>query len=197
MSIENTLMQRGDSKCELCGTNDQLSVYDVPPVDKSSEDKAVLTCITCKTQLNDAASVDVNHWRCLNDAMWSQVPAVQVVAYRMLHQLNAQGETWCQDLLDMMYMEEDTRAWADLGLPEEEDPDAIVHRDSNGDVIVAGDTVHLIKDLVVKGGNFTAKRGTPVRNIGVTNNPLHIEGRVNGQRIVILTEFVKKSKHGE
>ena len=27
----------------------------------------------------------------------------------------------------------------------------------------------------------------------VADNPAHIEGRVEGQRIVILTEFVKKS----
>jgi protein PhnA len=52
----------------------------------------------------------------------------------------------------------------------------------------------LIKDLPVKGAGFTAKRGTPVRNISVVpDNAGHIEGRVNGQHIVILTEFVKKT----
>ncbi len=51
----------------------------------------------------------------------------------------------------------------------------------------------LIKDLPVKGANFTAKRGTAVRGISlVADNPAHIEGRVEGQRIVILTEFVRK-----
>jgi protein PhnA len=58
----------------------------------------------------------------------------------------------------------------------------------------SGDTVTLIKDLNVKGAGFTAKRGTAVRNISlVPDNPEHIEGRVNGQQIVILTKFVKKS----
>ena len=52
----------------------------------------------------------------------------------------------------------------------------------------------LIKDLNVKGAGFTAKRGTAVRNISlVPNNCEHIEGRVNGQQIVIHTKFVKKS----
>ena len=61
-------------------------------------------------------------------------------------------------------------------------------------VLEAGDTVTLIKDLNVKGANFTAKRGTAVRNISlVPDNAEHIEGRVNGQQIVILTQFVKKS----
>jgi len=61
-------------------------------------------------------------------------------------------------------------------------------------VIEAGDAVTLIKDLNVKGGNFTAKRGTVVRGVSlVADNPEHIEGRVNGQLIVILTKFVKKT----
>ena len=69
----------------------------------------------------------------------------------------------------------------------------VEHRDSNGAVLVQGDTVVLIKDLVVKGANFTAKRGTAVRGISlVADNAAQIEGRVEGQRIVILTEFVKK-----
>jgi len=52
----------------------------------------------------------------------------------------------------------------------------------------------LIKDLNVKGGGFTAKRGTAVRGISlVADNAEHIEGRVSGQQIVILTKFVKKS----
>jgi protein PhnA len=53
--------------------------------------------------------------------------------------------------------------------------------------------VVLIKDLNVKGVGFTAKRGTAVHRITlVPDNDAHIEGRVEGQRIVILTEFVKK-----
>jgi protein PhnA len=47
----------------------------------------------------------------------------------------------------------------------------------------------------VKGSSLTAKRGTAVRNISlVPDNPEHIEGRVEGQQIVILTKFVKKQK---
>ena len=61
-------------------------------------------------------------------------------------------------------------------------------------LLQAGDTITLIKDLNVKGASFTAKRGTAVRNISlVHDNPEHIEGRVEGQQIVILTKFVKKS----
>jgi hypothetical protein len=68
------------------------------------------------------------------------------------------------------------------------------HRDSNGVPLAVGDTVVLIKDLSVKGAGFTAKRGTFVRGISlVVGDDAHIEGRVNGQRMIILTEFVKKN----
>ncbi len=135
--------------------------------------------------------MDNNHWRCLNDSMWSQVPAVQVTAFRMLTRL-AVTEGWAQDLLDMMYMEDEAKAWADYGVAADNIEEAAPTRDSNGTILAAGDNVTLIKDLDVKGGNFTAKRGTPVRNISLTDNPEHIEGRVNGVRIVLLTCYLKK-----
>ncbi len=189
MSLEQTLATRSGDKCELCGSTDGLTVYEVPNSLTDGADAAVFVCGTCNTQLNDADNVDANHWRCLNDSMWSEVDAVKVVAFRMLNQLK--GEGWPQDLLDMMYLEDDVKAWAEAGLADE---NALVHRDSNGVVLEAGDSVVLIKDLKVAGGGFTAKRGTPVRNIRlVLDNEAHIEGKVNGQTIVILTEFTKKN----
>ena len=50
-----------------------------------------------------------------------------------------------------------------------------------------------MKSGEVKGAGFTAKRGTAVRNISLTENPEQIEGRVNGVKIVLLTCFLKKS----
>lgn len=189
MSTETTLQERSDSSCELCGTPAGLSVYEVPPTSDGSADQSILVCETCLEQIENPDKVDANHWRCLNDSMWSPVPAVQVVAWRMLTRLR--GEGWPVDLLDMLYLEGETLAWAQAGATPEDD---ITHVDNNGVTLQAGDTVVLIKDLNVKGANFTAKRGTSVRGISlVTDNPEHIEGRVNGQHIVILTKFVKKS----
>ena len=80
--------------------------------------------------------------------MWSQVPAVQVMAWRMLTRLSAEG--WPQELLDMMYLDDQTLAWAKSGTEAEPEEDAVIHKDSNGAVLSAGDTVTLIKDLDVK-----------------------------------------------
>lgn len=191
MPIKSALSERSNSTCELCSAGDSLSVFEVPPVKEPNSDKSVLVCATCLAQLEKSSEMDSNHWRCLNDSMWSQIPAVQVTAFRLLTRL-AKTEGWALDLLDMIYLEDETKAWADYGVAADDIEEVTPTRDSNGTILVTGDNVTLIKDLDVKGGNFTAKRGTPVRNISLTDNPEHIEGRVNGVRIVLLTCYLKK-----
>ncbi len=191
MSVIITLQERGEGKCELCGATDDLDIYEVPPAPTANEEDSVLTCKKCRAQLESTEGLDVHHWQCLQTSAWSQVPPVQVVAWRMLNRLN--DESWARDLLDMLYLEDDVLAWAQSGAEKSEDVPDIKHLDSNGAVLLAGDTVVLIKDLTVKGAGFTAKRGTAVRSISlVPDNAEQIEGRVNGQQIVILTKFVKK-----
>ena len=191
MSVEKALQTRSENKCELCAATDDLAVYEVPSSPETGEDASVYLCATCRTQIENPDQVNANHWRCLNDSMWSTVPAVQVMAWRMLTRLR--GEGWPQDLLDMMYLEEDVHSWAEADGDGASAEDAVIHRDANGAILEAGDSVVLIKDLKVKGSSFVAKQGTAVRNIRlVADNPEHIEGKVNGQTIVILTQFVKK-----
>ena len=189
MTIKNDLLARGENKCELCGTTDNLDVFEVGPDSDGSADQCALLCDTCR----HPEKSDVHHWRALSESMWTPVPAVQVLAWRMLNQLTDQA--WARDLLDMLYLDDETAAWAAAGAvgAPEEDEDELKHIDSHGAALSAGDTVVLIKDLSVKGAGFTAKRGTAVRNISLDpTNEKHIEGRVEGQQIVILTEFVKK-----
>ncbi len=171
--------------------SDNLDVHVVAAADSSGFEPEVLLCSYCRTQLADVTSLDENHWRCLNDSMWSQEPAVQVLAWRLLTLLLDKG--WSQHLLDMLYLEDDVRRWAEAGL-QTTDEATLVHRDANGAVLAAGDSITLIKDLNVKGAGFTAKRGTMVRSISlVADNGEQIEGRVSGQQIVILAKYVKKS----
>jgi len=190
MNIEQTLLERCHSKCELCGAESALSVYEVPPVNDADAEQCIMVCETCREQIEQPENMNVNHWRCLNDSMWTPVPAVQVMAWRLLKRL--ESESWAQDLLAMLYLDEETQQWAEA--TEAADNEAGEPcLDSNGAPLVAGDSVTLIKDLDVKGANFTAKRGTLVKNIALTDNPEQIEGRVNGVRIVLLTQFLKKA----
>ncbi len=164
--------------CQLCGSEEGLTEYAVAP-----KDETITICSTCAASIEDPTT-DEKHWNCLHDSMWSTEPAVQVMAFRLLTKLGA------QDQLDMMYLEDDVKAWAEAGM---EDENAEPTRDANGTILQAGDSVSIIKDLVVKGAGFTAKQGTTVKNIQmVQGDPLHIQGRVNGTKIFILSEYLKK-----
>lgn len=164
--------------CDLCGSEEGLSAYTVAP-----KEDTITVCTTCVASIDDPTTNE-KHWNCLHDSMWSTEPAVQVMAYRLLTKLGA------QDQLDMMYLEDDVKAWAEEGLAAE---NVEPTRDSNGQILVEGDSVSIIKDLVVKGAGFTAKQGTSVKNIRMAQgDPTHIQGRVNGTMIFLKTEFLKK-----
>ena len=192
MGFQRELSKRSDNACELCAQTEQLQVFEVKPFTKKATlNESIYACTTCVSQIETPELVDANHWRCLNDSMWSEVPAVQVVAWRMLNRLKNEG--WPQDLLDMLYLEEDILNWAKATGEAEDEEDKVIHKDSNGVVLKAGDSVVLIKDLPVKGSSMVAKRGTAVRRVSLDhNNAEYIEGRVDGQQIVIITKYVKK-----
>ena len=190
MSLESELEIRSKGLCELCSSTNELRSHIVVPKKGGSEDEMVFICSECSDQLDGTTEMNSNHWRCLTESMWSEVPAVKVVAWRMLNSLRS--EDWATDLIHMMYLDEETLNWAESG-ESNESRDEIIHRDSNGAQLNSGDSIVLIKDLNVKGANFVAKRGMSVRNITlVHDNPEQIEGKVNGQKIVILTQYVKK-----
>ncbi|WP_282030463.1 PhnA domain-containing protein [Winogradskyella eximia] len=191
MSLERELQQRSGSKCELCGNEENLSEYAVSDIKENGLKTVLYACKTCIEQMNDADSIDPNHWRCLNDSMWSEHDAVKIMAWRMLNRIKAD---WTQDLLGMMYMEEDILELAKASGDGEDDENKLIHRDVNGVILEHGDSVVLIKDLKVKGSSMVAKQGTAVRNIRLDHeNETYIEGRVDGQQIVIITEYVKKT----
>lgn len=186
MGVKQVLMERSGEKCELCGATDDLCVTGVDPSDESAE-QSILLCGTCASLIENP-SQNINHWHCLNETMWSQEPAVQVMVYRILKSIASEG--WPQDMLDMLYLEPEVEAWAQTGMEEETREPT---RDSNGTILEEGDSVSIIKDLVVKGAGFTAKQGTTVKNIHlVPDNHEQIEGKVNGSRIVLLSKFLKK-----
>ncbi len=112
------------------------------------------------------------------------------MAWRMLNRIEAD---WSHDLLALIYLEDETLELAKASGDGEEDENKITHRDVNGVILETGDSVVLIKDLKVKGSSMIAKQGTAVRNIRLDHdNETYIEGKVDSQQIVIITEYVKK-----
>ena len=191
MSLIKKLQERSDSKCELCSNTENLQVYSLPPNGKETIDDSILACETCIDQIENPEKTNPNHWRCLNDSMWNENTAVQVIAWRMLSRLKKEG--WPQDLLDMMYLDDETLKWAQATGEGEDESEKIIHRDVNGVVLKAGDSVVLIKDLKVKGSSMVAKQGTAVRKISLDlDNAEYIEGKVGPTQIVIITKYVKK-----
>lgn len=65
-------------------------------------------------------------------------------------------------------------------------------KDSNGNLLIDGDSVTLIKDLKVRGSSQVLKRGTVVKKIKLTDDPAEIDCKINGSSMVLRTEFVKK-----
>jgi len=193
MSIEREVKKRAEEKCEFCGNKEHLEMYVVPKTPEYIEgaDTAVWACKTCVSQFDDEDNRDENHWRCLNDSMWSPVAPVQIMSWRMLHRLKSFG--WSQDMLDMMYLDDQQLEWAAAEGDAEDKVDEIIHRDVNGVILKTGDSVVLIKDLKVKGSSLVAKQGTAVRRISLDReNAEFIEGKVGPTQIVIITKYVKK-----
>lgn len=196
MSLLQELQNRSGNQCELCGTTENLIMYEVKPTSTGGVDGTLLGCETCVSQIENPETTDANHWRCLNDSMWSEFRPVKVIAWRMLNRLKKEG--WPQDLLSMMYLEGEDLRFAEATGEHLDESEKIIHRDSNGAILSAGDNVVLIKDLKVKGASMVAKQGTAVRRISLDpENAKYIEGKVDGQTIVIITDYVKKMAERE
>lgn len=191
MKLPEDLKARSNNSCELCTSTTELAVYEVPFSPESRRDAVLVACDKCRAQLERKEALDPQHWQCLTTAMWSETPAVQVVSWRLLNRLR--NETWAAEQLDMMYLDVELLAWAKASGDHENDDVVDLHLDSNGATLQNGDTVVLTKSLDVKGTSMNAKLGTVVKNIRlVENNTEQIEGKIEGQVIVILTKYVRK-----
>lgn len=191
MSLQQELITRSGNKCELCNATNNLTVYEVPPTDNANADNSILVCKTCLDQIEKTEQINAEHWKVLTETMWSEFAPVQVVAWRMLSRLRNEG--WAADSLDILYLADETLDWAKKTGDHEQDGTVEFHQDSNGARLLEGDTVVLIKTLDVKGSTISAKLGTVVKNIRlVHDNTEQIEGKVEGQTIVILTKYLRK-----
>lgn len=175
----NKLLNRSSAKCELCTSDKDLTAYSLNGGE--SADENVLLCSKCVEKIKNENFDD--HFRVLSSSMWNENIPVQVLSYRVLSKMKE--VPWAQDLFSQMYLDD---KYIQLAISNESEPP----KDSNGVFLKEGDDVTLIKDLVVKGANFTAKRGTLVKNIRMSDDSRHIEGKINGTRIVLVSAFLKK-----
>ncbi|HRE50376.1 MAG TPA: PhnA domain-containing protein [Flavitalea sp.] len=191
MKLEEQLLVRSENKCELCQREESLKIYEAEPGSGASEENCLMICNKCQAQIEKKEELDSAHWACLTTSMWSETPAVQVVSWRMLNRFR--GESWAADSLDMMYLDEDRLVWARASGDHENDATVDLHRDCNGAALQTGDSIVLTRSLDVKGSTLNAKMGTVVKNIRlVEENTEQIEGKIEGQTIVILTKYVRK-----
>ncbi|MFA6277257.1 MAG: PhnA domain-containing protein [Pedobacter sp.] len=191
MSLLEQLLTRSTHQCELCTADSNLSCYEVPPTSNANTDNSIVICKTCLDQIEKTEQINPEHWRILTETMWSEFAPVQVVAWRMLSRLRNEG--WAADSLDILYLNDETLEWAKKTGDHEQDGTVEFHQDSNGTRLLEGDTVVLIKTLDVKGSTISAKLGTVVKNIRLVHDNIEqIEGKVEGQTIVILTKYLRK-----
>jgi protein PhnA len=191
MKLEDQLLKRSDNKCELCNAHTSLTLYEVPYAPHKDEDGCMMICQNCQSQIDKKAALDNAHWNCLTTSMWSEVSGIQVVSWRMLNRLR--NESWAAEQLDLMYLVDEKLDWAKRTGDHENDSEVDLHKDCNGQILQDGDTIVLTKSLDVKGSTLNAKMGTVVKNIKLVNdNTDQIEGKIEGQLIVILTKYVRK-----
>ena len=85
--------------------------------------------------------------------------------------------------------------WTAAAADAMDDEDGLrVYKDANGNVLVDGDSVTVIKDLKLKGSSSVVKAGTKVRNIRLVDGDHDIDCRIDGiGPMQLKTEFVRKA----
>ncbi len=111
--IGKDLARRAKSKCELTGASGvPLRPYEVPPVaDDPDLDRTLLVSDVCLEVLENPKRLKGREWQCLAETVWTELPAAQVVAWRMLNRL-AKSEDWAREVIEEVFLDEEVEAWA-------------------------------------------------------------------------------------
>ena len=107
------LARRAKSKCELTGAAGvSLRPYEVPPVaDEPDIERTLLISEACHEVLEHPKRLTGREWQCLAEVVWSEMPAMQVVAWRMLNHL-AKSEDWAREVVEEVFLDEAVEEWA-------------------------------------------------------------------------------------
>ena len=111
-SFGKDLARRCKSHCELCDNHGvKLTIHEVPPVPKEPElDHCIFICEHCNDQIKFPKRLEINHWHCLHASIWSEVPAVRVMAVLMAKRIAPKAD-FAEELLDQIYLEEPIQTW--------------------------------------------------------------------------------------
>lgn len=109
------LVRRSGSACELCSSGGTaLSIYEIPPVSKEPDyDRCIFICGECREQIDNTGKINSDHWRCLNNSIWSETAVIQALSLRMLRIL-AEKHNWAEELLDQVYPDPEVEEMSQL-----------------------------------------------------------------------------------
>ena len=106
-SFGKDLARRAKSKCELSGASGvPLHIYEIPPAPAEPDpERCLMLSENVIDQLNKPSLIIPDQWRGLGELIWSEIPAVQIMACRILTHI-AKEENWAQDILDEAFLDE-------------------------------------------------------------------------------------------
>jgi len=105
------LARRSGSKCELClAAGTKLNVFEIPPAAGEPDSaKCVFICDTCLSGLFQPVKLN-DHWRCLNESIWSEVKPVKILSMIILKKISSKNP-WAGDIIDEVYLDEEDESW--------------------------------------------------------------------------------------
>ncbi len=112
-TLGKDLARRARSKCELCEAGGvKMTTYEVTPLAVEPDlEKCLLLCNDCFEQVSQPRRFKVGeHWRCLAQVLWSDIPVIQVVAARMLKR-QEDSQAWAAEALQQAWLEPEVEAW--------------------------------------------------------------------------------------
>ncbi len=105
------LARRSGSKCELClASGTKLNVFEIPPASgEPDSERCTFICDTCLSGIFEPLKLN-DHWRCLNEAIWSEVIPVKILSLIILKRISSKN-SWAGDIIEDVYLDEDDEEW--------------------------------------------------------------------------------------
>jgi protein PhnA len=110
-ALGRQISRRAKNKCELCEDHTSLKVVEVEPVFEAPDvDRAVMVCERCVglIHVGKRGIQDPGTLRFLELTVWAEVLPAQLAAVRATRLLSAGGVDWATELLDGLYLDDDT-----------------------------------------------------------------------------------------